>query len=206
MNPIISELIPQQGFEIVRDMIGAILKIEIENQKTLSNQQTPNSFQEDVRIFQERLSPIGESDEVVINVQLSSANYSGLTRKDTQGATIFFVDIYTTGKETDDKSGDIVSSSRLHKFLGLCRYIISHTEYKTLTLQPGVIAGVTVDGFNILEPSLKEDALFFRMGRLTISYKIQENQSMPLGNPLTASGTTVRLEETNLGYEYLLNN
>lgn len=206
MNPIISELIPQQGFEIVRDMIGAILKIEIENQKTLSNQQNPNSFQEDVRIFQERLSPIGESDEVVINVQLSSANYSGLTRKDTQGATIFFVDIYTTGKETDDTSGDIISSSRLHKFLGLCRYIISHTEYKTLTLQPGVIAGVTVDGFNILEPSLKEDSLFFRMGRLTISYKIQENQSMPLGNPLTASGTTVRLQETNLGYEYLLNN
>lgn len=202
----IQEIIQPQGFEIVRDMIGAILVEEIENQKVLQNQAEPDSFPEDINIYQERTTPIQNSEEVMLNVQLISSNYSGMTQKDTQGRTIYFVDIYTTAQETESKSGDLNASLRLHKFIGMVRYILEYSEYKTLNMPLGVIAGGSVDDFFVFEPSQQQDSNFTRMARITVSYKIQERQAMIAGSLLVGNQTRVTLNQTDLGYKYELNN
>ena len=196
----IQEQIGQQGFEIVRDMIGAVLLEELENQKVLQG------FEEDINVYQERTTPIQTSEQVLINVQLISSNYSGMTQKDTQGRTIYYIDIYTTGQESSDHTGDLNASLRLHKFVGMVRYILEYSEYKTLNMPLGVIAGGSVDDFFIFEPSLPQDSNFVRMGRVTVSYKIQERQAMIQGSELLGNNTTVKLNPTDLGYKYELNN
>lgn len=202
MSALISNIIPVQGFELVRDEIGRILKVELENQKTLN----PSVITEDINVYSERITPFSNSEELAINVLLTSSNYSGMTQKDTQGRTLYFIDVYTTGKEKEGLTGDLVSSSRLHRFIGLIRYILEYSEYKTLGFSPGFIGGGSVDEFNILEPSQQQDSDFTRMARITVSYKIQENQSMIQGIPLTKNSTQVKLSLTDLGHKYEFNN
>ena len=200
MAAIIDHAIPSQGFELVRDLIGAILKEELENQKTLQN------LPEEIQVFSERTTPFGNEEELAINVLLSSANYTGMTQKDTQGRTMFLVDIYTNGRASNGTPGGLDSSKRLHKYIGLVRYILQYSEYKTLSLPLGVIAGGSVDDFNIMEPSQQQDSNFTRMGRVSVSYRIQENQALIQGTTLESMITTVKLEDTDLGYRFELIN
>lgn len=200
MAAIITDLIPKQGFEIVRDAIGSILKSELENQKIIQN------LDEDISVYQERTTPFSNEENLAINVLLSSANYSGMTQKDTQGRTMYFIDVYTNAASNSNGTGDYNSSVRLHKFIGLIRYILQYSEYKTLGLPLGLIAGGSVDDFNILDPSQQQDTNFIRMARISISYRIQENQSLIQGIPLLNNSTGVKLSETDLGYVYEFQN
>lgn len=200
MAAIIDHAIPSQGFELVRDLIGAILKQELENQKQLQN------LEEEIQVFSERTTPFGNEEDLAINVLLSSANYTGMTRKDTQGKTIFLVDIYTNGKSSPQVSGGLDSSKRLHKYIGMVRYILQYSEYKTLLLPLGIIAGGSVDDFNIMEPAQQQDSNYIRMGRITVSYRIQENQQLVQGITFDSLVTTVKSEDTDLGYKFQLNN
>jgi hypothetical protein len=200
MAAIIDEIISTQGFEVVRDYIGAILKEELENQKILQ------LLEEDINVYSERITPISNAENLVINVLLSSCNYSGMTQKDTQGRTIYYIDIYTNGISSEDADGGLNSSMRLHKYIGLVRYILQYSEYKTLKLPLGLIAGGSVDDFNILDPSQRQDSNSTRMARLTVSYRIQENQALIKGIPLLGNDTGVKLELTDLGYKYQFNN
>ena len=200
MAAIITDLIPKQGFEIVRDAIGSILKNELENQKIIQN------LDEDISVYQERTTPFSNEENLAINVLLSSANYSGMTQKDTQGRTMYFIDVYTNAASNPNGTGDYNSSVRLHKFIGLIRYILQYSEYKTLGLPLGLIAGGSVDDFNILDPSQQQDTNFIRMARISISYRIQENQSLIQGIPLLNNSTGVKLSETDLGYVYEFQN
>lgn len=200
MAAIIDHAIPSQGFELVRDLIGAILKQELENQKQLQN------LEEEIQVFSERTTPFGNEEDLAINVLLSSANYTGMTQKDTQGKTIFLVDIYTNGKSSPQVSGGLDSSKRLHKYIGMVRYILQYSEYKTLLLPLGIIAGGSVDDFNIMEPAQQQDSNYIRMGRITVSYRIQENQQLVQGITFDSLVTTVKSEDTDLGYKFQLNN
>lgn len=200
MSALIEIPIPVQGFELVRDEIGRVLKVELENQKTIK------SLEEDINVYVERSIPFTNSEQFMLNVLLVSSNYSGMTQKDTQGRTIFFIDIHTTGKESSSNTGDFDSASRLHKYIGMVRYILEYSEYKTLGFPPGFIAGGSVDDFNIMEPKQTQDGDFTRMGRIMVSYKIQENQATVQGIPLQGNHSKVTLYETDLGYKYELNN
>lgn len=200
MAAIITHIIPVQNFELVRDLIGAIIKVELENQKVLK------TLSEDINVYQERTTPFSNAEELAINVLLSSANYSGMTQKDSQGRTMFFIDIYTNGKASPELTGGLDSSKRLHKYIGLIRYILQYSEYKTLSLPPGIIAGGSVDDFAILDPTLQQDSSFTRMGRISVSYRIQEQQQLVQGVAFEEIITQVKLAETDLGYQYQLIN
>ena len=196
---LINEIIPRQGFEIVRDMIGAILKLELENQKSLQ----PAVLTEDINVYSERSTPVENAEELTINVLLSSANYSGMTQKDTMGRTIYFIDIYASASADHEERGDLRSAKRLHKYLGLCRSIFQYSEYKTLSLTPGSIGGTSVDDFGVADPDLtRNNSDFIRMARITFSVRIQENQGLIKGDPFTGNLSQIRLDETEKGYKY----
>lgn len=202
MPAIIDSIIPQQNFEKVRDQIAVILLLELTKQKQLQGV----LFPEPVNVFLERITPIDIQELVYVNVLLDSATYGGFTPKDSQGRTVFFIDIYTIGEAGDDISGSIDSTFRLHKFIGMVRYILSSTLYSTLGFPPGFIGGKYVESFATLDPSQKQDSNFSRMARIQFAVRIQENQDMWDGVPLMISNTTVKLELTNKGYKYVFEN
>ncbi|HMI01628.1 MAG TPA: hypothetical protein VK541_04055 [Pedobacter sp.] len=200
MAAIIENIIPQQGFEKVRDAIGIILTEELNHQKQLQG------FDEEITVYSERITPMDEAEDLYFNVLLDSATYGGFTQKDSQGRTLYFIDVYTAGLAKSGKSGESYSTDRLHKFMGMARYILSYSEYKTLGFEPGLIGGTYVESFATLDPAAKEDSNYTRFGRLQFAVRIQENQLLWQGIELLGNDTTVKLEETNKGFKYIIDN
>lgn len=199
MAAIITNIIPKSNFELVREKIGVILLEELTNQKVLQE----DDFPEDVNVYSERITPIDNAEQIIVNVLLDSANYGNFTEKDSQGRTIFYIDLYTTGQASDDKSGSLDSSERLQRFLRMCRYILASTLYNTLGFDPGFIGGTYVENFQILDPAQKEDSAFTRFARIQFAVRIQENQDMWEGVLITGADTQVKLQLTDKGYKYI---
>lgn len=194
------EIIPKQNFETVRDAIAAILLGELMNQKTLQG------FDEEIIIYAERSTPVQNDELLSINISLDSANYNSKNQNDTSGTITYNIDVYTVGEASANQSGWVDSTFRLHKFLGMIRYILSHTKYKTLDLPLGIIGGTQVENFSVADFDSSQDTNFVKMGRLVFTVRIRESQTMESGNLIDQALTTVKLHETDLGFVYKFNN
>lgn len=192
----ITSAIPEQGFEKVRDAIGAILATELANQKILQG------FAEEINLYVGRMTPFAQAEVLMINVLIDSANYSNHNERNTNGSTNFFIDIYSTGKESDGEDGGFASSKRRDKFVGMVRYILQDHHYKILDLPVGLIAGTEVSGFENFESKNNQDAANVTMTRLSFAVRIIENQSLWAGTNISAIFTNVKLDLTTKGYKY----
>lgn len=198
---LITTPIGEQGYEKVRDAIGAILLLELTNQKTLQG------FDEEIKIYRERLTPMQSDDNLYLNVLLDNAQYSNKTPADSQGLTLYNIDAYGTGITNGSVTGDLDSATRIHKFLGMCRYILDSTHYNRLGLPLGLISGVAVQSINMLDAPIHEgDSDYTRFGRLTVAVRICENQALWDSVELLGNDTQVKLDETDRGFVYTLNN
>ena len=92
---VITEAIPQQGFDIVQNRIAEILVEEITNQIAVQE------LTDEVNVFVERIEPFDKSEDVVIMVYLKEGDYDGYTQRDTQGTNMYFIDVYAGGEASD---------------------------------------------------------------------------------------------------------
>jgi hypothetical protein len=195
---LINGIIPKQGFEYVRDAIGAILLIELTNQKTL---QGNTLFPEIIEgnILAESLVPEDSAFPLRINVLLDSATYGEMTQKDAMGRTLYFIDIFTSGTSSGD------SAFRRDKFLGMIGYIFRSAQYRMLGLPAGLIGGTYIESFATLDPYKKEDTNFTSFARIQLAVRIYENAQAWDGVALVGNNTTVNLEMTDKGYIFVFN-
>ena len=196
----ITGIIPKQGFEIVRDLVGAILKVELDEQKILQG------LTDEINVYNSRSTPFHQSEKIMINVSTDSANYDNEHVVGVTGRTSFFIDIYTSAKEKEDADGGLLSTILKDKYLGMIRFILQDHHYKTLGLAPGLIMNAKVEGFENFEPSNNQDASFVKMARLSYSVKLYENQSVWNGIEISTIFTDVKLDLTERGYKYELIN
>ena len=196
---LITEQITEQGFEVVRDSIAAIIKTEIENQKNLPN----SRITEDVGVFTGRSTPFQQSETLMINVLLDSANYSQFNEKGAHSSTNFSIDVYCTAKQNSSNTGGYLASVKRDKFVGIVRYILQDHHYKTLGLPLGFIMGTYVEGFETFEPNNSQDSAFVKMSRINFSVRINENQSLWKGLNINSIFTSVKLDLTDNGYQFL---
>ena len=192
---IIKNIITKQNFEHVNERIVEILKLELENQKTLQG------FQDPVNVYNERLDAFNHSEVLMINTMFDGSNSNDGSQKSTQGNVTFFVDIYSTGKSSPNRDGGKDSASRLHKFLGMCRYILSDAQYRTLGFEPGTIGGVYVESIQIANLENVSSA-YDTMGRITVSVRLREDQPLITGTLMASTLTGVKLDLTEKGYKY----
>ena len=185
-----------QSFEIIRDNIATILLQELTNQRTIQN------FEEKINIFSERTTPISNDELLTINLNLESGDYNSKTQHGASGKYVYNIDIYTSGYSSSSKNGSYDSSVRLHRHIGLIRYILSHTSYRTLSLPLGIIEGTSIDSFYIIENDQKQDSGFVKMARMIFSVRAYESQLMEQGVNLQQNQTNVKLELTEKGYMY----
>ncbi len=193
----IDEIIPKQGFEQVGEVIGAVLSLELAVQKTR------RSLPEDINCYHERITPYDKGEGLMVNVMFDSAKYDSFTESNAQGPSIFNIDVYATGRSSQYERGGTDASKRVQMYLGMCRYILQSTKYKTLGLEPGFIGGTYVDSMQMYDVQNVQDAASVKMGRLSFSVRIQESQSLWDGVDLINNITQVKLHETDLGYKYL---
>jgi len=81
--------IPLAGFQVALNQIGAILLLEVTNQKALQ----PDYLPETLNIFKERIIPFDSSDQLLINVHTVMAEYGTMTQQDAMGRTLFNIDV-----------------------------------------------------------------------------------------------------------------
>ena len=200
MAILITEPIPKQGFEIVGEQLGAILKIELEGQRTLKN------MQDVFDVYSERTSPYDKGEGTMVNVLLDGGEFDVHNPSGQQGKTRFNVDVYAAGRSNPDKRGDAVSIKLVQSYIGMIRYILSSTKYKTLGLPPGTIGGTYVTGHQVYDIDNNQDASYVRMMRLTYEVRIYETQQLWAAVPLLINNTQVKLDDTEKGHLYIIEN
>lgn len=200
MAAILNEIIPQQSFEIVLNKIGVILFEELTNQKV----SVPTN--DDFEVYVERLESYDNSEDVMINVSLSNINQSGLNLKDSQGQNTFFIDVYAGGVESSSETGSENVKKKLHKYVGMIRYILSSAKYPLLGFSPGFIGGKQVEQIQFQDNLSADDASNIRFARITFTVRIMENQQMTTPIPLNGNDTQTKLELTDKGYKLTQNN
>lgn len=130
---ILSETITEQGFAKVANRIAEILVEEI------ANQIEAQGFQENVEVFLERIEPFSKEEDVAITVAFKENDFEGYTQRSSQGNCMYFIDLFCSGYGQDDIPPSIVSKTKLYRYLGLIRYILSSGKIPTLLFERGLI-------------------------------------------------------------------
>jgi len=196
---LIKELIPEQNFEVVRDIIGVILKEELENQKVLQ----PSRFPEDINIFTARSTPFQQSEILMINISCDNGNYTSRSQKGNHGVVNYNVDVFSSGKETSTENGGLNASKLRDKYVGAIRYILTDTHYNTLSLPNGLIMGTSIESFENFEVPNSLDTAFSQMCRITFNVRMTETQSLWDGVDISQLNTTVKIDLTDKGYQFI---
>lgn len=200
---VITNRINPQGDEIIRDRIGEILKDELDNQYLQYNS---DAAVEGVWI--ERVVPFDITELNAVNVTTPKGDYENWHQGSMDGVYMFNIDVHTMAPSTDTDGGDMRSHFALKRLLGICRYILSDPKYKTLGFAPGFIEWVRIMGYDIKANYRDRDGLWATalnsaMGRLSISVKANETNTLIVPPLLEEHITQLRLALTNKGYKYL---
>jgi hypothetical protein len=196
----IPTLIPPESFEFVRDRIAEILLEEITNQFALGGEDALNLTQ----VALERTVPFDKEEMPCINVNMQRSTQETQVAVNTDEVALFNIDCYQSGITTGTNKGDVLAKLKLHRLMGVVRSILENPRYKTLGFAPGFIMNrhmVSMD-FAPVDPM---DGLSVSMGRDLFSVKIPENTE--LITPTVAAGfdTEMRLNLTDKGYTYTVN-
>lgn len=199
MSAKITEIIQDQGFEVLTQTIGAIMLLE------LTEQQSIQSYDMDLGVFIERIEPIDKSEDVVVNVSLGAVNYDNHNEFESQGTHNFNIDTYVFGLESSSETASKNASLKLNKITGWIRYILQSTKYKTLGFDPGFVGGTYVQSINFDDNFGKEDTSMSRMSRLVLSVRASEFQNSDEILEFTRNDTTIKLDSTDKGFQLIFN-
>lgn len=197
----ITQEIPPQGFELIRDKIGEILADEILAQFVLHSDPERNA-----KVFIERITPIDKTEMPLINVLYSRSGYDNNSAINSDGKNTYNIDVYTGAKTKIAKRGGAESMARLGRILGIIRAILESPFYLTLGFAAPFIMGTEVTGIEIQDPRDNQDAANTVMGRLI--FVVDAKEDVEQIQPVTAAGydTQVKLHETEKGFVYITDN
>ena len=199
----ITNIIPAQNYELVRNRIAEILIDEISMQLILSG-----NYELDLTVDIENQSPNDKTELPLINVSLINGNYGNKSYNGSITSTYqYTVDCYTNSKTINTTKGIQISTFKCHKLLGVCRYILENPIYKTLGYNAGFIQRVFISDLQIAaSKNGNDDAFNTVMGRLTFNVVVTE--TVDLLKPTIASGynTRIKIGNTNNGYQIITNN
>jgi hypothetical protein len=201
---LIRNIITPQADELIRNRIGAILKDEIDCQ---FRQYNSDAFITDLWV--ERVKPFDPVELPAINVSVPKGDYENPHPGSVDGVYTFFVDVHTQSPANPEDGGDTLANFQMKRLLGICRYIIADPLYKTLGFDPGAFIGwVRITGFEI-KPNYRDNnglwssALNSSMGRLIVSVKANQTNTL-IDPPLLETHVTgVKLFLTEKGYKYI---
>lgn len=195
-------LIPMQGFEITRNAIGSILKIELDNQKVLLAG-TDREITQDINVFVGRTKPFNQSEQFMLNIDIDGINSGSFNERSQHTETNFFIDLYVSSKENQNATGGEVVTIIRDKFVGLIRAILSSTIYKTLDLPDGAVMGTYFNGYSNYEPQNNQDASFVKMSRMNFMVRINENSEAWSGVLANGIFTKLKLDNTEFGAQII---
>jgi len=201
---LLKEAIPVQNWEQIRDQIGAILKLEIEEQKNLQSPSVP-ILDKDPRVFIDRLVPLDKSELPAINIFMDSGTFDKQDVESVDGLYTFNIDFYNKasfGSSAEDDRGDQRSLNELQRLMGICRGIIQAAQYQTLGFTKPSVTHRMTKGIEITDPTKTQDGANMAHGRLILEVRHIETNELFVATDLAESFTKVKLYDTDKGYEW----
>ena len=198
MAALLTNKIPAQQFEVIRDRIATILADEIASQALIA----PVTPELNAKVFMERFVPFDKTDMPCVNVVFANGTYDNQDPKTANGNYNFFIDVYTKAKTTATDGGDKLATIKLHSLLGICRAILSNPQYDTLAFARPSIQRVTVVDIAVEQPQNTQDGSSVIMGRLTLDVRACESVQLLTANNISGWETSVKMDETETGYQF----
>jgi hypothetical protein len=196
----INNIISSQAFEVIRDRIGAILAIELDNQAILSY----DPDLENLNIYIERKNPFDKTELSAINVCFIGGPYDNKNYGSSIRATYSYtIDCHTMANTNSEQDGDERSSIKCQKLLGKCRYILENPVYKTLDFNPPFVFRVYCTRIDIADQIFKQDAVATSMGRIIFNVEVTENADLINPDKIQSYYTQVKIDNSNDGLVYL---
>lgn len=202
MSKITTE-ITAQGFELIRDRIGFVLADEIAAQVALP---VTDPSEVDAQVFVERVHPIDKGEVPLINVLYSRTNYISNTAIDGDGRNTYNIDVYARAKSKVGKKADKRAMLRLERLLGMIRAILESPHYVTLDFPRPFIMNTTVTDIQIADPKDNQDSANLMMGRLVFVVDAAETVEQIQAVAAAGYDTQVKIEETDKGFLYVIDN
>jgi hypothetical protein len=205
MANLITELIPDQPFQIIQNRIGEILLEEITAQHAL--QSLESSFE----IFVERIHPYDVSEDLVITLACREQDNQEYTQQSSHGQNLYFIDIFCGGIESADRSLSEDVRLKLFKYVGIVKYILNSGKYPTLGFPRGLIGNkhvkkVTFDtDYSNWGNHSNYDGSGIRFCRILFLVTAREETQLWEGIPLQGNDSVV-YTGTNKGTQLTFNN
>lgn len=195
---LLTQKIPAQNFELVRDRIALILADEIAAQALIA----PATPELDATVHLERFVPFSQTDMPCVNVVFASGVYENQNTLTADAIYKYNIDVYAKAKSTSTDGGDKLASIKLHSLLGICRAILENPQYRTLAFAAPSLQRVTVVDINIEQPQNTQDGSSVIMGRLTFDVSVCEGVQLQTANSISGWETSVQMDETPQGYQF----
>ena len=197
MTALINYTITERNFELIRNRIGEILFVELDNQF-----KRYNPFAAVDGVYIERKKPIDENETSFINVSVISGDFDNKNVRSKDGTIQYAIDVFTRMASKNGKPGYKESQLQTTRLLGICDYILENSQYKNLGFAPGSIGHTLVKQLQVADQNA-QDVANIAMGRLTMTVRAIEQNALVSGVPLLTSVTQFNLEYTNQGYQYI---
>ena len=195
---LLTQKIPAQNFELVRDRIATILADEISAQALIA----PLTPELDATVHLERFVPFDKVDMPCVNVVFANGNYDNQNTLTADGIYKYNIDVYTKSKTIGTDGGDKLATIKLHSLLGMIRAILENPQYRTLAFAPPSLQRVTVVDIAVEQPQNTQDGSSVIMGRLTFDVSVCEGTHLQTANNISGWETSVQMDETPQGYQF----
>lgn len=221
---IISNIIAESNFEIIRSKIAIILADELANQKALNIAAKANEeakpepdplliafYQLNIdsipgEVFEERFTRITKPEFPVLNVVFVASPLDALITNSSQVSVArYSIEAYASAGDSVDDPGDKLASIKLHRLLAISRSIIMNPNYIRLGFDtvPYIIGYRQCVNIIIGQPEEgADDVKHSIFGKFDVNVKCTEDVENLSGLPLEISNTVVKLFDTEKGFSW----
>jgi len=209
MSPLIDYVIGEtpDNVELIRDQVGAILKVELEHQATLTGRPQP-------RVFVERSNPWGmfleggAIEPPIINVELDTVSFDGAASNivERQRAdAVYNVDCYgygvSTANDNGHEPGDQRATLECQRTVRLVRNILMSAHYTYLGLR-GVVWKRWPQTITMLQPQM-DDRAIQNIAAARFALAVQFNEFSPQVTGETLESLSIEVFRAGTGELYL---
>lgn len=203
----ITQRIPSQRFEIIKDRIAEIILCELESQKALNVQDKETlAILNNTKLFSERMRKLSSSQSYAIVLINASMDFSNQHQTYSKNAVTYFLDFYGGDTSSQNIAGDTRSADRTQRLIGIVRSILESPHWARLGFDPSIseqiIASRKIQTVRRMEEVDTRDSMDSVMYRMLFMVETSETTETLSGVDLKNAITNVKISDTELGYEY----
>lgn len=192
----ISETIPTQNYELIRDQIGLIIGTEFVSQKSKTG-----NILFDASIWIERFIAFDKEELPAIKIYYDTSSFDKDSPRATKGESKFVVQVQTKSPTTSSDSGDKIASIDAQKLAGVIRYIFEHGLYVRLGFAAGFIEGVSVTDIVTSVPDQGDSFRSYSCNLVITVRHIEKNGLETPSQIIDEVHSVVKLDDTEKGYK-----